>query len=448
MLQMRLGSLTGGRIHWISGTLIMRAVLLIWLTATCVAGETYTLDRAVDVALSESPDAKIAEARMASAQAVLTQAQSAFQPKAMLESSYLRTNQPVSVFGFALNQRSYSPGLDFNHVPDADNWNTRALMTMPLYAGGANVARKNAAEAGLAASGHGVRAVRQMLAYEVARTWLMVHKTRSLQGAAQSAVASFETNFSLAQKREKAGTVLRADVLDVEVRLAQAREDLVQVRNANTLGCHALRNLMGIETGEVEISSGAPVLKRPGAEAVMQRAELLAALERERAMEAGIVSAKAGWKPEVNAFGSVEHNRGAEFDGNGNNYTVGVMARWNVWDGRQTRGRVAEAVAGLEAARQETRKLRLGVDLEVQQAKLAVKDAEERLAVTKRGIELAEESVKLTRDRYEQGLSLTAQLIDAETALTGARVRRVEAETNLSVAVAGWRKALGLSIVE
>jgi outer membrane protein len=427
----------------------MKAGLLIWLAAAGVAaGETYTLERAVETALAGSPDAKVAEARMASAEAVLTQARSAFQPKVTLESSYLRTNQPVSVFGFALNQRSFSPGLDFNDVPDADNWNTRALMTMPLYAGGANVARRDAAEAGLAASGHGAAAVRQMLAYEVARTWLLVKKTRSLRGAAEAAVSAFETNAELARKREKAGTALKADLLDVEVRLAQAQEDLVQVRNANTLARHALRNLMGIEEGEVEISSSAPALKRPGADAQPQRPELLAAAERERATEAGIRSAKAGWKPQVNAFGSVEHNRGGVFDGNGNNYTVGVMAQWNVWDGRQTKGKVAEAQAELEAVRQATRKLRLDVDLEVTQARLAVKDAEERLAVTQRVINLAEESVKLTRDRYEQGLALTTQLIDAETALTGARVRRVEAETNLSVAVAGLRRALGLAIVE
>jgi outer membrane protein len=425
-----------------------KAIWMVLMTTGLAAGETYTLERAVETALAGSPDAKMAEARMAAAEAVLTQARSAYQPRVTVESSYLRTNQPVSVFGFALNQRSYSSGLDFNNVPDADNWNSRALMTMPLYAGGANAARKDAAEAGVAASGHGVAAVRQRLGFEVARTWLMVRRTESLREAAEAAVTAFETNAELAKKREKAGTALRADLLDVEVRLAQAQEDLAQVRNANALARHALRNLMGIEEGEVQISRGAPSLKRPGAEAAAQRPELLAAAEKERATEARIRGARAGWKPQVSAFGSVEHNRGAEFDGNGSNYTVGVLAQWHLWDGKLTKGRVAEAAAELAAAREETRKLRLEVDLEVTQARLAVKDAEERLAVTKRGIELAEESVKLTRDRYEQGLALTTQLIDAETALTGARVRRVEAETNLSVAVAGWRRALGLAVVE
>lgn len=428
-------------------TTAMKAIWLWMLTAGLAAGETYTLEKAVETALANSPDAQAATARLEAAGALLQQAEAAFHPRLTLETSYLRTNQPVSVFGLALNQRSFSPGLDFNNVPDADQFNARGWATLPLYAGGANVARRDAARAGVAASGHSEKATRQVLAYEVARTWLMVRRTHSLEDAAAAAVEAYRINAALAAKREKAGTVLKADRLDVEVRLAQAEEDLSQVRNANALARHSLRNLMGVERGEVAIMGGSGALKRPKRGSEPQRPELLAALEKERAVEAAIRGAKAGWKPQVSAFGSAEHNQGTVFEGQGGNYTVGLMAQWTVWDGRQTRGRVREAEAQLKAAREETRKLRLAMDLEVKQAELAVKDAEERLAVTERTIELAEESVKLTRDRFEQGLSLATQLIDAETALTAARVRRVEAETHLSVAIAAWRRALGMELI-
>jgi outer membrane protein TolC len=62
-------------------------------------------------------------------------------------------------------------------------------------------------------------------------------------------------------------------------------------------------------------------------------------------------------------------------------------------------------------------------------------------------VHLAEESVKLTRERFESGLALAAQLIDAETALTAARVRRAEAETDRRVAVAALRRALGMNMI-
>ncbi len=422
---------------------ILLALALATVSAT-VTAETVTFDRAISEALSGNPSAQVAEARLAAAEAVLMQANAAFQPKLSVESSYLRTNQPVSVFGSVLNQRAFSPALNFNDVPDVDNWNTRGVLSVPLYAGGRNVAKRDAALAGLAASGHGAEAVRQMLGYEVAQTYLMVWKTRALQRAADAAVSAFEKNVELVRKRQEAGTALKADQLDMEVRLAQSREDQAQVENANALARHALRNLMGRETGEIDIAGHPPTLVEPSSKTAPDRPEMWVALEKERAMEAQIRAAQSGWKPQVNAFGSVEQNRGGKLDSYGNNYTAGVMLQWTLWDGRQTKGMVNEAEAQLQGVQQETRKLRLEIDLEIKRAQLALKEAEQRLSVSGRVIEQAEESVTLTRDRFDQGLALTTQLIDAETALTAARVRRVEAETNRLQAVASLRKALGL----
>jgi outer membrane protein TolC len=50
----------------------------------------------------------------------------------------------------------------------------------------------------------------------------------------------------------------------------------------------------------------------------------------------------------------------------------------------------------------------------------------------------------MTRNRFEQGLALSTQLIDSETALVAVRVRRAEAESDQRIAVAALRKALAL----
>jgi outer membrane protein TolC len=220
----------------------------------------------------------------------------------------------------------------------------------------------------------------------------------------------------------------------------------VRIKNARSLALQALKNLMGMEEGEVEITSSAPSLGVPSTSAAPQRPELAAAEEMARAAEFGIRRAKAGWKPSVQAFGSVDHNRGAHFDGDGTNYTAGVMVQWDLWDGKLTKGRVAQAEAEVQQAREEARKLRLGIDLEVQQSRLALSEATERMKVTEKTIALAQESVELTRQRYEQGSALASQLIDAETALTGARVRAAEAAADRLIAIATLRRALGLPL--
>ena len=99
------------------------------------AGESWTLERALRHALTNSPDARLARSGLRRRRR-LEQAKAVFWPHVQLQSSYAGTDNPMLVFGSILNQRAFSPGLDFNRVPDVDNLNVKGLLTVPLYSGG------------------------------------------------------------------------------------------------------------------------------------------------------------------------------------------------------------------------------------------------------------------------------------------------------------------------
>lgn len=414
------------------------------LALTAGADEPWTLERALEYAQTHSPDARIAQQRIAAAQAGVEQADSAFWPRLQVQSSYTRTDNPMLVFGDILNQRSYNSSLNFNDVPAVDNLNARGLVTVPLYAGGQNVAGRQAAQANTEAAKQDRAAIRNALGFEVSQTFYAVLKTRQFIQAAEAAVNAFATNLDIAQKRLDGGTLLKSDVLDIEVRLAQSLEDLVRARNAHTLAERALRNLLGIEAGDFTVADTAPVARAPASGDFSQRPELAAARERASAAQAQVRGSTSGYQPRVSAFGSLDHDYGSVTGGDGNSYTAGVMVQWDLWDGFSTRAKARAARANLEAAREEQRRLRLALDLEVEQARLNLNAAGERLTVSSKTVEQAAESAKLTRGRFEQGLALATQLIDAETALLAARVRRAEAEADAGIAVAALRKALAL----
>jgi outer membrane protein TolC len=410
---------------------------------TAGASEPWTLARALDEAYRSNPDARLARQRVVAAQAGLEQANAAAGPRLQFQSSYTRTDNPMLVFGSILNQRAYSPSLDFNDVPDVDDLNVRGLATMPLYAGGRISANRHAARASAEASTEESQAVRNALAFEVARAFHTVQKTRSFVRAAEAAVNSLEQNVGIARKRLEGGTALKADVLDFEVRLAQTREDLVRARNAQTLAVRVLRNLLGVEEGEFTVSSEVPEVARPARQDFSGRPEVTAARLREQAAAQQLRAAKGGRLPTVSAFGSLDYDYGWKYDSEGTSYTVGALLQWDIWDGNATRARTREAQANLESAREEQRKLRFNMDLEAEEARLALESAEQRLEASGQAVAQAEESVSLNRSRFEQGVALSSQLIDAEAALVAARVRRAEAETDQRIAVAALRKAYG-----
>ncbi len=411
---------------------------------TARGAEPWTLERALDYALAHNPDARIAQQRIAAAQAGLEQANAAFWPRLQVQSSYTRMDNPTLVFGSILNQRSYSTSLDFNDVPNLDDLNARGILTVPLYAGGRNVANRRAAKANSQAAKYEDAAVRNALGFEVSRTFYAVLKTRQFVEAAEAAVRAYETNLVVGENRLKGGTLLKSDVLDIQVRLAQAREDLVRASNANILAVRALRNLLGLEDTEFSVADSAPTITAPDTGDFSQRPELMVARERESAAQAQVRASQSSYQPRVHAFGSLDYDYGWVTHGEGTSYTAGILAQWDLWDGFLTRSKVREARANLESAREEERKLQLALDLEVEQARLDLKTADERLSVSSTAVEQAAESATLTRNRFEQGLALSTQLIDTEAALVAARFRRAEAEADQRVAIAALRKAVAL----
>ena len=108
------------------------------------------------------------------------------------------------------------------------------------------------------------------------------------------AVNSFKTNLVVAQKRLDGGTLLKSDVLDIEVRLAQSRKKTWFAPAMPTLLAErALRNLLGIEDGDFTVADTAPAVSAPYVEDFSQRPELAAARERESAAQAQVRGARA-----------------------------------------------------------------------------------------------------------------------------------------------------------
>ena len=320
-------------------SLPLSTLLLCW-AMSALAAEPWTLERALEQALNQNPDARLARQRIAAARAGLEQANAAFWPRLQFQSSYTRTDNPMMVFGSILNQRAYpSAGLNFNDVPDVDDLNTRGLVTVPLYGGGRIKAGREAAKANSEAARQENEAVRNALGFEVSRGFYSVLKTRQFIRAAEAAVNSFEASLGIARKRLEGGTLLKSDVLDIEVRLAQAREDLVRARNANALaGARAAQPARhrGAATSRwprarpesrpriPATSPGAPSWPPPASASARHRSRC--------------AQPKSGYLPRVSAFGSLDYDYGWKFENGGGSYTAGALVQWDLWDGKTDPG--------------------------------------------------------------------------------------------------------------
>ncbi len=418
------------------------------LLAAGARAETWTLSDAVKTALERSPDARTATHRVEAAQALVQQAGAAWRPQVSLQGRYTATNGAMPAFGSILNQRAFLPSIDFNRPGTVDNLNATGTVAYNLYSGGRATAGRTAAQAGAAAAESDLRAAQHQLAAAVVRAALEVHKSRAGVEAVAGTVRAFEAALAVAQVRFDAGQMLKADLLGLSVQLAQTRETLSSARHATALAAHALRVVIGLEPGneplEVVIDGTLQGLPQPPSADFSGRAELRAATHRVRAAEAQVEAARSGRRAHVNAFAGYQYDQGWKTDRHGDSWLAGVAVDLAVFDGGQTSGRIRQATAELAQAREMQRKAELNIRFEVDQAQLAHRSALERLDVSARSVEQAEEGAALSRVRFERQTLTLADVIGAETRLLEARVRRTLAESDERLALVELRRALGL----
>ncbi|HUJ45084.1 MAG TPA: TolC family protein [Opitutaceae bacterium] len=437
---------------WPRLALSLAAVVTYYVTIPAVAGaaEPWTLDQALGTALRNSPDARIARQRVAGAEAMIDQARSAWYPQLSVQGRYLETNSPMMAFGSILNQRAFNFGLDFNHPGRIDDLNATGTVAYNLYSGGRASAGLAAARGGARAAGQDFRAAQQQLGAEVVKAWLSIRKAREAVGAVEAGVQAYAAAVGVAQAHFDAGQMLKADLLSLEVQLAQTQENLAAARHGAALAERAFLFALGLDAAgrSVELAADDPALARlavPDTGDFSQRPELLGLRERVRAAEAMVRAARGGRLPTVNAFASYQYDRGWQLGRDADSWMAGVSVDLNVFDGGQTSGKIRQATAELEQVKEMFRKAMLGLGLEVEQARLAHDEAVERLAVTARAVAQAEESAALSRARFEKGALLAADLIGVEGRLIEARMRRAVAVADERIAVAELRRTLGLT---
>jgi len=418
-----------------------------WLQAAEVA-RGITLERCIQTALEASPDVQSANARLAASSAAVTEASSAYFPQVGLSGSWTRTDNPPQAFFMSLNQRRASLQKDFNHPDDTENVRGSVVAQWRLFDSGRREADRRATKLGAKASEFMLESVQNDLVYQITRAYYGILQVRSFVAVQEEAVKSLSESLRVATERNLAGSAMKTDVLNLDVQLSQAREELIRAKNGLKLGVASLNTAIGktligpddvvdMKGGEVPATSTNEV--NGGVEA---RPELRAMEARVRAMEAMVARARREYLPVVNGMGSFDWDS-ETLSGFEQSYLVGVAVEVNIFDGQRNRAGVAKARAAAAAIQAEAEKLRQTLELDLTQARLNEQEARERLEVAAKSLTSAEEALRITQERYQQGAAVITELLTAQIGLTATRTRQVAAQYDCLIARANVERAMG-----
>ncbi len=407
----------------------------------------WTTQEAVHFALQHNPDARAALERMAAADADIRSAKAAFYPQLGLSTEYNRTNNPMYSFGNILNQGVFSDRIDFNNPGTTDTLQAKIMLQYRLYNGGHDLAALDAADQRSAASQREQTAIRSQLGFAVVRAFYTIVQAEHTVQARTSAVEAISASQSAAQARYQEGSLLKEDLLNLEVQQSRAQELLIQAQHGLSLAQRGFLHLLGITTGAVKLNTaGCKVQEIPVERDIRNRPELAAIASMIKAQEAVVRQARSGNYPTADAFGSYQADKGTELEeGSGDSWTAGVRLNYTLFNGRQTAAATDRAKAQLAEAKEQQRKMELACNLEVEQATLALHQEDERLKVTGKMVASALESARLARLRFKEGVLLSSELITTENRLTDAQVSHAHAAASRTIAIADLRRAVGLA---
>ena len=227
----------------------------IQLQGSVLKAAELTLDECLKTGLVSSPDIKAASSRLEAAKAGVKSAESAYYPWVTVSSMLARTDNPPQAFMMSLNQRMLNmadPTFDPNNPKDTDNLRASIGLQYRLIDGGRRSLDRGMANLGALAVGEGLEVVRNELLHMITKAYYGSVKAKTFINVQEESVKSVEESLRVARERQKAGAALETDVLNLEVQLSQAKEDLVRARNGFLMAVAALNAAVGKDVATAE----------------------------------------------------------------------------------------------------------------------------------------------------------------------------------------------------
>lgn len=365
-------------------------------------------------------DLKIANQSTEISKAEYQQTNAVFLPSVSVSHTGFTTTNPLMAFGSKLNQEiisvnDFNP--DFLNDPDeTTNFQTLISVAQPILNLDA-IQQRKAAKHKLDATTLQTQRTQEYLDLAVERAYMELQIAYAYKKVLEQASITMQENLKMAQNHFAAGYMQKADVLEVEIESLKIQDQIIEADNTIKLKSDAIYNLMGMSSEMLLEPSEALSLQNSESisnELNLERADLKAMEIQTEAYNNMYNASKMNFVPRINAFGSYELYDDSIFQTNASGYTLGVSMSWDLFNGYQNIGNIKKNKVMAEKAFTEYEQYKLNAALEFDKTRNALELSESKLKTASLAVEQATEAYRIRKNRYEEGLEKTSDLLQSE----------------------------------
>jgi outer membrane protein TolC len=311
-------------------------------------------------------------------------------------------------------------------VPAFNYFDARASLSQSVFSF-KNLEKERSALESVKAAQFSYKDAREVVVLAVGNAYLQAIAAGARVETTEAQVKNAQALFNKAADQQKAGLSPAIDALRSQVELQTRQQQLIVARNDLAKLKLNIARIIGLALGqEFVLTEKAPYqalaalpLETYLQRAYAERADYQAALAQVRAAELSRKAAAAGRYPTIDLDANLGDIGVTPSQSNGT-WQVNGGINIPIFAGNRVHSDVLEADAQLKQARSQLGDLRGRIDFEVRTALLDLNAAAEQVEVARSSVDLAEQALTQSQDRFTAGVADNLEVVQAQEAVASA----------------------------
>lgn len=335
--------------------------------------------------------------------------------------------------------RNYTNGFNVD-IPSFGN-NFKLEVNQVIFAGGAIKSAVRMAEINTEMAQFDASRNRNEVRFLIAGNYIELCKLANQKKVLEDNIILAETVAEVMKSKVENGTALKTDITRIELMIKNLEYSLISIEGARKIVGNELANALGLGMDEEVVPAdnlaNLPSIEISRAEAFANSPSVKAADAMVMMSQQQVAMAKSERYPKIVLFAG-EYMDGPvlievpTLNNNFNYWAIGVGIRYNIDNLYKSRKNISKTKLAEARSREQLNVAKEQISLALSASSTDYSNAFLMLDTKMESVALAQESYDLVRYRYEEGLAVVTDLLDASNQLLDAQMQEVNARMNVA----------------
>lgn len=388
--------------------------------------KTLQLQEAIELSVKNSKQLKANQAKIEEAVAAVDEAKEKKLPNASVSGSYLRLNSAN------ISMKSQNSGGSGNGGEPKVNQLAYGLLNVsqPLYQGGRIRYGIESAEFLRKAVSLDAEVAKEEIVQNTIEAYANLFKAHTAVKLMNENLATSRERVRELSNMEKNGLLARNDLLKAQLQASNLELSLLDAQNNEQVAMVNMNLMLGLPT-ETELVLDTNGIQRKNDDRVLEdyiklaasnRKDIAATDIRKKAAETGIKIAKSDMYPSLNLTGGYIAADIPNFFSITNALNIGVGVSYNIGSLWKTKSKIKQAEARVKQIEASEAQLDDAIRLQVNRSYLSLISSRKKIDVNAIAVAQAEENYRIVKNKFDNSLATTTELLEADVAQLQARM--------------------------